>query len=181
MSDRIVRASKFMSLVLRHRPETIGLTLDANGWADVSDLIACSRRGNLPLTQELIDEVVETNDKKRFVFSEDGVRIRAAQGHSISVDLQMTPQEPPALLYHGTASRFVDSIRREGLRKGNRNHVHLSLDVATATSVGQRHGRPVILTIQAGKMWEAGLLFYCSDNGVWLTEGVPLEYLEIPE
>src|SRR5262245_14678306 len=140
MSDKIVRASKFMSLVLRHRPDKIGLTLDTNGWAQVSDLIACSRKGPLPLSRELIQEVVENNDKKRFVFSEDGERIRAAQGHSIEVDLELVPQEPPELLYHGTPSHAVSSIRREGLLRRKRHHVHLSLDRETATRVGQRHG-----------------------------------------
>jgi putative RNA 2'-phosphotransferase len=181
MNDKIVRASKFMSLVLRHRPEKIGLTLDANGWAKVSDLIACSRQGRVPLSLELIREVVETNDKKRYVLSEDGERIRAAQGHSIEVDLDLVPQEPPERLYHGAPSQAVASIREQGLLRGRRHHVHLSLDQETAWKVGQRRGRPVILTVHAGKMRQAGIAFYCSANGVWLTDHVAPEYIVFPE
>lgn len=180
MNDRIVRASKFMSLVLRHQPEKIGLTLDAQGWAVVADLVACSQRGGTRLSVELIQEVVATNDKKRFVLSEDGKRIRAAQGHSIEVDLALAPIEPPEFLYHGTATRFLESIQREGLIRGSRHHVHLSKDRETATSVGQRHGKPVVMTVLAGEMWKAGIPFYCSENGVWLTEQVPPQYLIFP-
>lgn len=181
MSDRIVRASKFMSLVLRHRPDKIGLALDANGWAKVADLVTCSRNGGLALSVELIREVVETNDKKRFVLSEDGERIRAAQGHSITVDLELTPQEPPELLYHGTPSHAVESIRQQGLLKGKRHHVHLSPDRETAKRVGQRYGRPVILMVQAGTMWQAGIPFFCSENGVWLTDWVAPKYITFPD
>jgi putative RNA 2'-phosphotransferase len=180
MDDRIVRASKFMSLVLRHRPDKIGLTLDANGWAKVSDLVACSRGGNVRLSLDLIQEVVATNDKQRFVLSEDGERIRASQGHSISIDLALVPREPPDILFHGTASRFVSSIRQQGLLRGKRHHVHLSLESATALKVGQRHGKPVVLTVQSGRMWQAGIAFFCSDNGVWLTEWVAPEFIAFP-
>lgn len=169
-----------MSLVLRHRPDKIGLTLDANGWAKVADLIACSQRGGLPLSRDLIRQVVATNDKKRFVLSEDGERIRAAQGHSLPIDLELAPQQPPDRLFHGTASRFLDSIREKGLLRGRRQHVHLSLDRATAVKVGQRHGKPVVLTVHAGQMWDAGMPFFLSDNGVWLTDRVPPEFLEFP-
>jgi putative RNA 2'-phosphotransferase len=169
-----------MSLVLRHRPDKIGLTLDENGWANVLDLIACSKRGRVRLTRDLIGEVVATNDKKRFVLSEDGARIRAAQGHSIDVDLGLQPQQPPDLLYHGTADRNLSSIREQGLVKGRRQHVHLSLDHATAVKVGQRHGRPVVLTVRSGDMAREGHLFYLSENGVWLADHVPPSYLEFP-
>jgi putative RNA 2'-phosphotransferase len=180
MSPDLVRVSKFLSLVLRHKPEEIGLTLDGQGWADVDQLIRLANERGQPLTRSLLDRVVAENDKKRFAFSEDGVRIRASQGHSVGVDLALPPSTPPELLYHGTATRSVDSIRSQGLRAGNRQHVHLSADVATATRVGQRHGRPVVLTVRAGAMHAAGHTFFLSANGVWLTEHVPAEYLEFP-
>ncbi len=169
-----------MSLVLRHRPEKIGLTLDAQGWARVDDLIAGSRQGAVRLSRELIRAVVEQNDKQRFVLSEDGSKIRANQGHSVAIDLGLDPREPPDVLFHGTATRFVESIRAHGLVRGNRNHVHLSLDEDTARRVGQRHGTPAILRVRAGEMWRAGVPFYCSENGVWLAETVPTEYIDFP-
>ncbi len=178
--EDIIRASKFMSLILRHNPGKIGVALDANGWASVDDLIAGSQRGSVRLSRALIERVVAENDKKRFVLSEDGLRIRAAQGHSVAIDLALAPLAPPEILYHGTASRFIEAIQREGLIRGARHHVHLSSDADTARAVGQRHGRPVILTVQSGAMSRAGLLFYRSDNGVWLTEAVPPEYLAFP-
>ncbi len=181
MNDKIVRSSKFMSLVLRHRPDKIGLILDANGWAKVSDLVACSKNGSVHLTTELIHDVVALNDKQRFVLSPDGKLIRAAQGHSISIDLDLIAQEPPQILYHGTASRFISSIREQGLIKGNRHHVHLSLDSDTALNVGIRHGKPVILTILTQEMSHDGIQFFCSDNGVWLTDWVEPKYIQFPE
>jgi len=181
MNDRLVRASKYMSLLLRHQPEKVGLALDANGWARVADLVSLTQKGGVRLTRELIEEVVAGNDKKRFVLSEDGERIRAAQGHSIEVDLALPPRQPPEYLYHGTASRFLDSIRKSGIVRGKRHHVHLSPDEETAIKVGQRHGKPVILTIRSGDMWRAGIPFYCSENGVWLTDEVPPAYLSIAE
>ncbi len=181
MNGTIVRASKFMSLVLRHRPDKIGLSLDANGWARIDDLIRCSELADISLSRDLIHEVVATNDKKRFVLSDDGQRIRAAQGHSVTVDLDLPRQEPPTYLFHGTATRFVASIREKGLLHGNRHHVHLSSEEETGITVGQRHGTPVVLVIRAGAMWENGIAFFRSENGVWLTEYVAPEYIQFPD
>lgn len=181
MDTKLVGLSKFLSLVLRHKPETIGLTLDANGWTEVDALIERANKSGKRLTRPLLEEIVENNDKKRFAFSEDGTCIRASQGHSVTVDLALEPQTPPETLYHGTATRFVDSIRQTGLRAGSRQHVHLSLDEETARKVGQRHGKPIILRVKAGEMHRSGSTFYVSANGVWLTDGVLPEYLEIPE
>jgi len=180
MAD-IVRISKYLSLILRHNPGKIGLTLDENGWADVEELIQLTNQSGRYLTRPLLERVVAENDKKRYAFSEDGRRIRASQGHSLPVDLDLPPSDPPELLYHGTASQFVDSIRAGGLHSGSRQHVHLSLDVATATRVGERHGKPVILTVRALEMAADGYSFFLSANGVWLTEHVPVEFLDFPE
>jgi putative RNA 2'-phosphotransferase len=180
MDADLFKVSKFLSLVLRHKPEEIGLTLDANGWADVEELIRLANQYGHRLNLPLLDRVVAENDKKRFAFSEDGRRIRASQGHSVEVDLALPPSEPPEFLYHGTATRFLESIRVSGLVSGKRQHVHLSPDVATATKVGQRHGRPHILTIRAGAMHRAGMAFYLSANGVWLTNHVPVSYIDGP-
>lgn len=171
--------SKRLSYILRHAPESIGLTLDAHGWASVDELIAKCAAAGLSITWEQLAEAVATNDKKRFSFSEDGLRIRAAQGHSIEVDLGLGAIEPPALLYHGTATRFLPSIRAKGLVPGSRQQVHLSADAATATKVGARHGKPVVLTVAAGAMHAAGLKFFRADNGVWLTDRVPPEFLSV--
>lgn len=180
MAGDLVKLSKFLSLVLRHKPEEIGLALDENGWTEVDDLIRLATARGSRLTRSLLEQVVAENDKKRFAFSEDGQRIRANQGHSIEVDLALVPSEPPELLYHGTASRFIESIRGQGLHSGNRQHVHLSLDIPTATKVGQRHGKPVVLVIRAKEMLAAGHRFYLSANGVWLTECVPVEFISFP-
>lgn len=183
MATDLVKTSKFLSLVLRHQPDVIGLALDENGWADVDELIRLAAAGGhrLTLTRPLLEQVVADNDKKRFAFSDDGRRIRASQGHSVRVDLALPAAEPPAELFHGTATRFVESIRAGGLHAGNRQHVHLSLDVPTATKVGQRHGKPVILTVRAGDMAAAGHPFFLSANGVWLTERVPVEFITFPD
>lgn len=180
MQKKIIRLSKFLSLVLRHQPQVAGLSLDPGGWARVDELLAGARRAGLPLDEATLRQVVEQNDKQRFAFSADGLKIRASQGHSIPVDLGLEPLTPPELLYHGTATRFLDHIRRQGLVPGNRNHVHLSPDEHTATKVGQRHGRPVVLTVQAGHMHQDGHRFYLSANGVWLANHVPVEYLVFP-
>jgi putative RNA 2'-phosphotransferase len=178
---QVFKISKFLSLILRHEPQKIGLVLDSSGWADVDELIRLCNAQGKNLDRQLLEEVVSTNDKKRFAFSDDGLRIRASQGHSIEIDLALTPTYPPELLYHGTASRFIDSIRATGLNSGTRQHVHLSTDAATATKVGQRHGKPVILTVLASHMSAAGYLFYLSANGVWLTEKVPVTFLQFPD
>jgi len=170
-------ASKLLSLVLRHKPEAIGLRLDAEGWADVEELLRCLTTYNAPLASEELQELVQTNSKQRFAFNEDYSRIRANQGHSIAVDLQLAVQEPPEYLYHGTVSEFILAIKNEGLRKMDRQHVHLSTDITTAERVAMRRGKPVILTIQSREMYRNNLSFYLSDNGVWLTDAVPVNYI----
>jgi putative RNA 2'-phosphotransferase len=174
-------ASKFLSLVLRHKPQAIGLTPDAAGWVAVDELLARAASHNRPLSRQLLEEVVATSDKQRFAFSEDGQRIRANQGHSIEVDLGLAPCAPPAVLYHGTASRFLDAILTEGLAKRERHHVHLSENTATALAVGQRYGAPVLLAIDADRMARDGRLFFRTANNVWLTEDVPAGYLSVLE
>ncbi|WP_262150072.1 RNA 2'-phosphotransferase [Chryseobacterium foetidum] len=171
------KTSKFLSYVLRHHPELIGLNLDENGWANVDELIAKSTNDTQGFTFEELNEIVETNDKKRFVFNEDKTRIRANQGHSIGIDLNLKPQQPPEFLYHGTAQANVDSILENGIEKKSRQHVHLSSDKETANKVGMRHGKPVILTIKTKEMSEDGILFYLSENGVWLTDFVDQKYI----
>jgi putative RNA 2'-phosphotransferase len=177
LAPALVKTSKFLSLVLRHRPERIGLSLDAEGWAKVSELLHLMTAAGHPITRDILVEVVAGNDKRRFAFSEDGSRIRASQGHSIGVDLALPPAVPPERLFHGTAFRFLESILEHGLLRGSRNHVHLSLDEETATRVGQRHGKPVVLKVAAGDMQRDGHVFFVSENGVWLTEHVPGKYL----
>jgi putative RNA 2'-phosphotransferase len=171
------RISKFLSMVLRHRPETIGITLDENGWTDVSFLLRQMNRNGFPISPGKLLQVVETNNKKRFAFSERKTRIRASQGHSVAVTLGYTPQQPPSLLYHGTSERNLLSILRSGLDKRKRHHVHLSADVATALLVGQRHGKAVVLQIDTAAMHAQGYLFYLSANQVWLTDHVPAHFL----
>ena len=175
MNPKLKRTSKFLSLVLRHKPEVIGLSLDEQGWAAIDVLLDACVKHDVDMSEELLHEVVATNDKSRFVIR-DGF-IRANQGHSIAVDLDLEPKEPPDYLYHGTASRFVDSIRAEGLVSKSRQHVHLSPDEETAVSVGRRHGKPVVLTIDARAMHEAGCAFYLAENGVWLTKSVAVKYI----
>ncbi|HPY39338.1 MAG TPA: RNA 2'-phosphotransferase [Thiolinea sp.] len=171
---------KFLSLILRHQPETIGLTLDESGWAAVDDLLAKLAAHKKPLSRAELEELVSTNDKQRYSFNADQTKIRANQGHSLqTIDLGLEPLEPPAVLYHGTASRFVEAILQTGLRAQSRQHVHLSKDTATATKVGARHGKPIILVVDAQTMQKDGFPFYCSENNVWLTEKVPAKYLKI--
>lgn len=177
----VTRTSRFLSLILRHKPEEIGLSLDENGWAEVDELIVLVNEHGRRLTRDLLQVVVEANDKKRFVFNGDGTKIRANQGHSVEVDLALPPRQPPERLFHGTATRFVGSIRSQGLVPGSRQHVHLSLDSTTAIKVGQRHGKPAVLEIDAGGMHRTGHVFYCSENGVWLTERVPVEFIGFPD
>jgi len=177
MTKKTVTISKFLSLVLRHKPETIGIELDPNGWVDVELLLAQSALHGREISGELLAQVVETNDKKRFVFSEDGLRIRANQGHSVDIELGLKPKAPPGLLFHGTADRFLAQIMSDGLKKMNRQHVHLSVTSDIATSVGSRHGKPVILAVDCGAMAGEGYEFFLSANGVWLTDHVPVKYL----
>ena len=177
MDNRLVKISKFMSFALRHQPEKIGLRLSESGWASVEELIEASGRSGVEFTREELQNIVASNDKKRFSLSEDGLWIRANQGHSIEVELGYAPTAPPEILYHGTAERFLTSIKQQGLIKGKRHHVHLSADVDTATKVGRRHGKPVVLRIEAGRMGQDDFIFYLSANGVWLTDCVPVQYL----
>ena len=174
------KISKFLSLVLRHKPETIGLELDENGWASVEELLDKMNRDPYSLSFDDLKEVVETNDKQRFIFSEDYKQIRANQGHSIQVDLALEAQTPPGILYHGTAIKNLESIKEKGLIKGSRHHVHLSADKKTALTVGGRHGKPVVLEVQAMNMYQAGMDFFLSENGVWLTDHVPPHFISFP-
>ena len=175
------RLSKRMSLVLRHRPGSVGLTLDEHGWVSVDDLLQALSRHGRPVTRPMLDEVVRLNDKRRFALDETGTRIRASQGHSVEVDLQLTPVEPPPVLFHGTVARSLKAILDEGLRPMRRHHVHLSADRVTAGKVGARRGEPVILEIDAAAMASDGHVFLRSANGVWLTAAVPTRYLRVPD
>lgn len=176
MDDRrTIKVSKYLSKHLRHQPERIGITLDANGWVTIDELLRATARNNFPITPAELDHVVAANDKQRFAV-EDG-RIRASQGHTVPVDLALPPAEPPMYLYHGTVGRVLDAIRSEGLRPMARAHVHLSPDRETATRVGARRGRPVVLSVDAAAMHRAGHTFYVSANGVWLTAAVPPAFL----
>ena len=175
--ERLVRISKYLSKHLRHQPERWGLTLAPGGWVAVDDLLAACARQRLPLSRAELDQVVAGNNKQRFSFDPTGTKIRANQGHSVEVDLQLEPAIPPDALYHGTGHRAAPIIEREGLQRMNRHHVHLSRDVETARNVGARHGRPVIFVVDAAGMRRDGYTFYCSENGVWLVDEVPPEYL----
>jgi len=175
--DKTKRISKFLSMILRHKPETIGLTLDKQGWADVDTLLEKARKRGKHISRDLLNQVVETNDKKRFAFSEDGKSIRASQGHSIEIDLAYEESIPPDILYHGTYQPVIDAIFKDGLKKMQRHHVHLSVETKTAEKVGSRHGKVVILSVDTKAMHEEGHLFYVSANGVWLTEVVPPKFL----
>lgn len=169
--------SKFLSLVLRHKPETIGIELDKEGWADITELIEKSNKYGRKYDLNILTNIVSTNTKKRFSFNSSQSKIRASQGHSINVDLGYSNQEPPDLLYHGTAQNSVDSIIENGIEKRNRQHVHLSNDLETAIKVGQRHGKPYVFKIKASLMYKEGYEFFISENMVWLTEQVPSKYL----
>lgn len=174
------RLSKFLSLVLRHEPERLELALDPAGWADVDDLLAACARDGVPLTRERLDQLVASSDKQRFAFDTTRTRIRANQGHSVPVELGYEAKAPPETLYHGTVEKFLPSIRDHGLRKGERHHVHLSADEATARKVGARRGRPIVIVVQAGDLHRAGHLFHLAANGVWLVDHVPPGFLDIP-
>lgn len=179
--QQTIRTSKLLSRVLRHDPSAIGITLDAQGWVEIDKLLDRLARNRRKITRDQLDHVVETNNKRRFIISEDGLRIRANQGHSIKIDLGLTPTPPPKSLFHGTATRFLDSIREKGLVPGTRQHVHLSDNLQTARQVGSRHGKPIILFVESGTMHQEGYQFFLSDNGVWLTDSVPIEFITIPE
>ncbi|MCB0007701.1 MAG: RNA 2'-phosphotransferase [Anaerolineales bacterium] len=174
------RLSKFLSLVLRHKPETVGLVLEPGGWLPIDDLIAGARAQGVPLDRPTLLQIVAEKDKRRFALNGDQTKIRASQGHSVPIDLGLMPQQPPPLLYHGTATRFLDSIKIQGLLPQGRNHVHLSRDQETARAVGQRYGKPVILTIDAATMYDNGHAFLVSANGVWLTLHVPVAFIDFP-
>jgi len=168
------KTSKYLSLLLRHHPEAAGLTLDEHGWAEVSQLLKSVRIG-----MEDLEEIVANDEKQRYSFNEDRTLIRANQGHSVPVDLELEAREPPEFLYHGTVGQFLGSIQKEGLQRRSRQYVHLSPDVETAVRVGQRRGKPVILQVAAGRMYRDGYAFFLSVNGVWLTGEVPPQYLKL--
>ncbi|TBV08461.1 RNA 2'-phosphotransferase [Stutzerimonas kirkiae] len=178
-TKRLSETSKFLSYILRHEPHAIGLQLDSEGWADIESLIAGAAKDGRTLDIALIQAVVSSSDKKRFSISDDGLRIRAVQGHSTTnVSIQHVEKEPPGFLYHGTATRFLESIRQQGLIAGSRHHVHLSQDIPTAIAVGQRYGKPVVLKIEALRMHQQGFKFFQAENGVWLTTHVPAVFIK---
>jgi len=169
----------FISLILRHKPEVIGISLDNHGWAKVDELIAgINATGKYRIDMPMLEEIVRTDNKQRYSFNEDKTKIRANQGHSIQVDVELKEVQPPEFLYHGTGEKYVESIRKEGLIPKSRLYVHLSKDMETAVNVGSRHGKPHIFKVHTGEMYQNGFVFYLSENGVWLTKTVPTEYLE---
>ena len=179
MSKNHTEISKFLSYVLRHEPEAVGLSLDKDGWAVITDLILCAKQKGYLLDCDIIQAIVSNSDKKRFTISEDGLNIRAAQGHSTQkVNISYHEKAPPHILYHGTATRFLPVIREQGLLPMSRQYIHLSADEITAIQVGQRHGKPVVLKIKALTMYEQGFRFYFTDNGVWLTDTIPYQFIQ---
>lgn len=180
MEKPLKQISKLLSLVLRHEPEHIGLALDHEGWAKVPELIEKVNQQGIPFDFATLQVIVDTNDKKRFAFNSDKTLIRASQGHSIDIELNLAVQTPPAVLFHGTAEKNLAAIRQTGLLKMNRQHVHLTASEETASKVGQRHGKPVILTVQALLMHEKNYTFYVSENNVWLTHQVPVTFINFP-
>lgn len=181
MKPSLKRISKLLSLVLRHKPQQLGLTLDENGWVEVEALIQAINKTDLNVERDLLERVVSENDKQRFAFNDDKTKIRANQGHSVDVDVELEPASPPAFLFHGTVEKFLDAVRESGLQKMSRQYVHLSGDVETASNVGSRRGKPVILKIDSGGMADDGHVFYLSVNGVWLCDEVPAKYISIPD
>lgn len=178
-NSRLVKISKYLSKHLRHTPEQIGIELSPGGWVAVDELLAACKNRSFLINRSELDEVVAHNDKKRFSFDSTGTLIRANQGHSVEVELQLEPAMPPATLYHGTGHGSVEAILQDGLCKMSRHHVHLSTEIRTAQKVGERHGRPVIFQVNAAAMHEEGYTFYCSENGVWLVDIVPFQYLKL--
>jgi putative RNA 2'-phosphotransferase len=177
--DQLKKISKSMSYVLRHRPDTIGIELREGGWISVDELLTAFERAGKPFTLDVLERVVTENDKQRFEFSADGLQIRARQGHSVEVDLGYAACAPPKVLYHGTATRNLDSILKQGLVKGSRHHVHLSTNIETMVQVAMRHGKPVVLAVDAARMHAAGFEFFVTENHVWLTDHVPPEFLSV--
>lgn len=176
-----IQLGKFISLILRHKPETIGINLDEHGWANVQDLINGINNSGRTITFEQLEEIVQTNDKKRYSFNDDKTLIRANQGHSINVDVELKEAIPPKVLYHGTGEKYLESILKDGIKHKNRLNVHLSKDIETATKVGKRHGKPIILKIDTEAMLKDGIKFYLSENEVWLTSDIAPKYFEILE
>ncbi|SFU66804.1 putative RNA 2'-phosphotransferase [Pustulibacterium marinum] len=176
-SKKAQKISKYLSLILRHQPEVIGISLDENGWANTQELLTNIQSDTFQLTLEELKWVVDNSDKKRFVLSPNDEKIRANQGHSVNIDLGLVAKVPPEILYHGTAERNIASIKKQGLLKGQRHHVHLSNNTETAIAVGQRYGKPILLEIAADEMHKAGIAFFQSENGVWLTEHVAPEFI----
>ena len=173
----LIKASRFMSLILRHKPESIGISLDAHGWADVEELIKGISK-KYPFDRNILEEIVRTDDKQRYTFNEDKTLIRANQGHSIPVDVELEIVTPPEYLWHGTGEKYTDSIELSGLIPKSRLYVHLSSDEEIAINVGKRHGNPVVYRVRSGEMMKKGYVFYLSKNNIWLTKNVPVEYLE---
>ncbi|TAE50070.1 MAG: RNA 2'-phosphotransferase [Bacteroidetes bacterium] len=178
MSASHVQISKLLSKALRHQPDVLGISLDEQGWTDIDILLQKLREKGIDIEELLLREVVAENDKQRFRISDDGSKIRASQGHTIPVSLEYEAVTPPEDLYHGTVARFLDAIRETGIQRMKRHHVHLSKDEETAVKVGQRRGQAVILRVRAGEMHRAGYVFFRSENGVWLTDHVPSQYIE---
>lgn len=174
----LVKLGRYISLILRHHPEVIGIELDEHGWADVEQLIEGVAKNNQGFSMETLEEIVATNNKNRYSFNADKTKIRANQGHSIPVDVELEEKEPPEFLWHGTGEKYVVSIDEQGLISKNRLYVHLSNDIETAKNVGKRHGKVVIYKVRTGQMYQDGYRFYRSVNGVWLTKHVPVQYLE---
>lgn len=171
--------SKYMSLILRHKPDVIGIELDEHGWANVNDLISGIEKDNHGFNFELLEEIVRSDSKQRYSFNDDKTLIRANQGHSVNVDVELKEKEPPEYLYHGTGEKYVQSINQDGLIPKSRLYVHLSKDIKTAENVGKRHGKEVVYRINSGQMYRDGYKFYLSENGVWLTKEAPVKYLEM--
>lgn len=169
--------SKFLSLILRHKPETIGIQLDQNGWIDIYELIEKSNKHGIQFDRETLNHIVGTNSKKRFAFNDKFDKIRASQGHSVEIELGYKNQKPPEILFHGTSEKSVQPILEKGLKRQNRQHVHLSSDIETAIKVGQRHGKPIVFKVLAEQMYKDNFQFFISENGVWLTDNVPTKYL----
>ena len=176
-TKQIVKTSKFLSLVLRHQPDKIGIALDDAGWVAIDEFLAAITRAGRAISREQLETVVQQNDKQRFAFSDDGLRIRANQGHSVEIELDHEPSEPPVELYHGTPVKFLDAIRASGLEKMSRHHVHLHTDLSVADAVGRRRGKPVVLTIRSGPMHDLGL----TPHNVWLVDSVPAEFIDFPD